>query len=401
MAEKERKKKAGKTDFQSAASTAPAAETTAEPAATPAADTAGSMLRKAREEKGLSLQDVSNAIHLRVSQIRALEEHDLKQLPGITYAVGFVRSYAKFLKLDSETLVLRFKAENGAAGAPKPELHFPEPIVEAKTPGPMIVGVSTILAVVLLVVWAIFSDGGNDAAEVAADAVPPVETVVAASDTATSAEATPAPASPDAADAPAADTSATTTAAADTPATVDAPKAIVTLPVEADAKDTAAKDTAVKADKAASATDDVQPPPATTGTAVPAEQATKSADDAKSETVKEDTAAKATADAATDEQILVKQPKGRVMLVANESSWVQVSDSSGRVVFKKVLKKGEKYYVPDQRGMSIVTSNAGGFDVYVDGGKVANLGRSGDIVRGVALDPQSLKQRRASLIRNY
>ena len=60
----------------------------------------------------------------------------------------------------------------------------------------------------------------------------------------------------------------------------------------------------------------------------------------------------------------------------------------------RVLRPGEQYFVPDQPGLSLVTANAGGLEIEVDGKIVQELGKPGEIVRGIVLDPKSLKKRR-------
>ena len=79
--------------------------------------TSGEILRAARLAKGLGLEEISSSIHIRVGQLRAIEEGNLAGLPGMTYALGFVKSYATFLKLNSADVVQKFKAEHGAAPA--------------------------------------------------------------------------------------------------------------------------------------------------------------------------------------------------------------------------------------------------------------------------------------------
>lgn len=58
------------------------------------------LLRQAREERGLSLGEVSAYLKLTVRQLEAIERGDLSVLPGQTFARGFVRNYARFLDLD-------------------------------------------------------------------------------------------------------------------------------------------------------------------------------------------------------------------------------------------------------------------------------------------------------------
>jgi cytoskeleton protein RodZ len=65
----------------------------------------GRVLRAAREAKGLTPDAVAQITRFSVRQIEALERDDYASLPGITAVRGFVRSYAKFLKLDAAPLL--------------------------------------------------------------------------------------------------------------------------------------------------------------------------------------------------------------------------------------------------------------------------------------------------------
>jgi cytoskeleton protein RodZ len=75
------------------------------PPATPAPDGPGAALRKARERAGLSLDQVAQQLKLAPRQVKALEDEDFGQLPGRTFARGFVRNYARLLNLDSDHLL--------------------------------------------------------------------------------------------------------------------------------------------------------------------------------------------------------------------------------------------------------------------------------------------------------
>lgn len=63
------------------------------------AGTIGQQLRSAREERGVSLQDVENTIHIRVRYLEALENDDFSSMPSKAQARGFLRLYADFLKI--------------------------------------------------------------------------------------------------------------------------------------------------------------------------------------------------------------------------------------------------------------------------------------------------------------
>lgn len=65
----------------------------------------GAVLRATREARGLSVSDVAQAIRFSVRQINALECDDYSGFPNATLLRGFIRSYAKFLKIDAESLL--------------------------------------------------------------------------------------------------------------------------------------------------------------------------------------------------------------------------------------------------------------------------------------------------------
>ena len=65
----------------------------------------GQALREAREQLGLSVNDVANRIKFATRQIEALEAGDYAQLPEAAFVRGFVRSYARLLELDPAHLV--------------------------------------------------------------------------------------------------------------------------------------------------------------------------------------------------------------------------------------------------------------------------------------------------------
>jgi cytoskeleton protein RodZ len=70
----------------------------------------GMLLRKAREAKGLSQQDVSNNLRFSVKQIHALENNQFDAFSDVTMTRGFIRSYAKYLEIDAEPLLVAYRS---------------------------------------------------------------------------------------------------------------------------------------------------------------------------------------------------------------------------------------------------------------------------------------------------
>src|SRR4029077_2875894 len=86
-------------------------------------ETVGQDLRAARLRRGDDLATVSKALKIRKDHLEALEEDRVESLPGRTYAVGFVRTYADYLGLDVGACAERFKAQiAGGRGDPAPTI---------------------------------------------------------------------------------------------------------------------------------------------------------------------------------------------------------------------------------------------------------------------------------------
>ncbi|UTV53360.1 helix-turn-helix domain-containing protein [Burkholderia arboris] len=82
----------------------------------------GSRLAQLRETKGWSVDDVSARLKVAPQKLRALEAGDISHLPGVTFALGVVRSYAKMLGVDPEPFAQALRRERGV---PEVDLSMP------------------------------------------------------------------------------------------------------------------------------------------------------------------------------------------------------------------------------------------------------------------------------------
>ncbi len=78
-------------------------------------------LRHAREAKGLALAEVVELTQLKTDQVQALEGGRYEEFAAPAYVRGFVRSYAKMLKLDTEALLNQLNVEMGQASGTQPD----------------------------------------------------------------------------------------------------------------------------------------------------------------------------------------------------------------------------------------------------------------------------------------
>jgi cytoskeleton protein RodZ len=80
----------------------------------------GERLKKEREKRGLTLEDVSGATKISVRNLRALELEKFDTMPGGIFNRGFVRAYAKHLGLDDDQVVADYREAAGET-VPTPE----------------------------------------------------------------------------------------------------------------------------------------------------------------------------------------------------------------------------------------------------------------------------------------
>ena len=102
-----REKTAGKLDRREFASAGPTR-----------AGSFGERLRREREMRGVSLDDIAAATKIGTRLLRALEEEHFELLPGGIFNKGFVRAYAKYLGMNEEEAVADYLQ---AAGETTPD----------------------------------------------------------------------------------------------------------------------------------------------------------------------------------------------------------------------------------------------------------------------------------------
>lgn len=82
----------------------------------------GELLKKAREQSGLSLDDIQESTKIRKRYLEAIETGDYKVLPGTFYVRAFVKTYAETLGLNADDVLRLYRHEMPAAP--------PEPTIE-------------------------------------------------------------------------------------------------------------------------------------------------------------------------------------------------------------------------------------------------------------------------------
>ncbi len=440
-------------------------------------------LRGAREEHGQDLHAVSQVLRIRYEYLDAIETGAFERLPGMTYAHGFLRTYAEFLGLDGDEMVERFKHEMHGSES-KPELAFPEPVTEGRIPGGAIILISAVLLGLAYGGWFYLSNQGKSFA----DLIPPLperlQTMLAGeAETALENASVDAPAgsgqaseytppeaesgAPSVLAEPAAepmpDPGVVASAPEESPTTIAtavAPAAAEPANFESDAltaagPETETTDTAVDSASVAPSpepeastqaraaeTEPVepvtaaarpQPDPADSAASPPPVPANPApANPVKVATAEPapvhrtvaiaapkpsgpSTGALGSTVAATpmiEPTVVIPAPPAvpqpmvftkrsprvygestegtRIVLRALQDSWVQIRDRQDALLLTRVLRAGDTYFVPARDGLTLLTGNAGGLEIRVDGVPVPPIGPVGTVRRQIALDPARL-----------
>ena len=88
----------------------------------------GDRLRREREMRGITLDEITESTKISRRHLEALEGEHFDQLPGGVFNKGFVRAYARFLGIDEDQAVADYSAASNEQ--PEPENKFPLEIHE-------------------------------------------------------------------------------------------------------------------------------------------------------------------------------------------------------------------------------------------------------------------------------
>ena len=159
--------------------------------------TPGAQLAAQREAMGWSVEQIADQLKLAPRQVIALEKGDYAALPTMAVVRGFVRAYAKVVKLDATPLVAMIEVGTPASHEPPPrremaattfsESRFPTLTERSSKPAGWLIGVAVVVVVAAagayaykagLISPAMFSHADKDASAPASAATPPIETTL-------------------------------------------------------------------------------------------------------------------------------------------------------------------------------------------------------------------------------
>jgi len=129
----------------------------------------GAKLKQEREQRGITLDEISSSTKIGTRMLHALEEEHFDQLPGGIFNKGFIRAYARCLGIDEEQAIADYLLASGT-GEPQTQAEA-SPAAAAiaqrieTEPGPTANLPWGVLAILLLVIalgfaaWGFYSRG--------------------------------------------------------------------------------------------------------------------------------------------------------------------------------------------------------------------------------------------------
>ncbi len=372
----------------------------------------GQQLREARQQRGEDLYDIAEILRLKPSYLYALEEGDYTAFPGRAYAFGFLRSYADYLGFQGEEVLRQIKAVIDAAPV-EPKLEYRAPIIERHRPTAVaLVTVALIIGATAGGWYAVRQTGGLPLDRLAAlpGEIGRMVTEFAARDPAAG-EPVPIPVANGsgqetghaAPNLPASGTTDATLASLERLAAPEEtppvlPRAVV-VPVVSTPPAPAASPPEPEQAASATGTEAVDITSAIAAE-LPADQelvSTSAAARPRTPARQRSSAAALLAElrdpgAAAGEGRTFGDPSASgVMLLARDTTWIQVRSADRAFVRTRILEPGDRFYLPARDDLALWTGNAGGLEIWLQGERLGTAGEPGQVVRDLPLRPDALK----------
>lgn len=118
----------------------------------------GALLRQAREQKNMSLEEIAKKTRIPQRHLASLETGDFEALPGRTYTIGFAKSFARTVGLSDASIgsQLREEMEEQGHGVYQPEMSGYAPANPSSIPPRYLAWTAAGIGVLVLVgylVW--------------------------------------------------------------------------------------------------------------------------------------------------------------------------------------------------------------------------------------------------------
>lgn len=307
----------------------------------------GEELRAARRALCLDIATLSAELCITKKQLQALEENRPEDLPGPTYAIGFLRVYADRLQLNADDFCHAYRLKQGEVDT-TPQLHFPEPLPESRIPALSVLVSGSLALAGIYMGWSALS--GSETIQSSLVPAPPARLVALVK--------------------------------GDSPDSSITPQ--ISAVVEDDSSESEIAEETMSDYRLASA-EEAEPEIVASEPESETKEVIEQPREQGSSGVVKSAAASVPPVTAPYEG-----DQSRIQILALQDTWVMIIDKDDQLLMEGVIRTGERYTPPAIPGIRLTTSNAGGLELTMDGRRLPPLGKNGAVVRAILLDPRRM-----------
>ena len=88
-----------------------------------------------------------------------------------------------------------------------------------------------------------------------------------------------------------------------------------------------------------------------------------------------------------------RTPKDEMVLKSSGNSWVEIEDLDGNLYLTRLMRSGETFVVPDKKGLTLSTGNAGVLSLTFGSTHISKLGSVGEVISSRPLNIEAFKKR--------
>ena len=340
-----------------------------------------------REAYGQTVYQVAETLRIRAVYIQYLESGQYDELPGDTYATGFIRTYATYLGLPVDQMVALYKTEsagvNNDAPAVNSSLSSSDEGSSFHIPKlPILIG-AVALAAVLFVGWYYFNGRQEQQATPVAGISENLLEML---------EATKEDESENASGAGETSDGAVTAADAEEDIFGDGPVVIDATDGEQSSLNDPDDVNAVEAVASLPSDDEVvaaDEGDISSGRAAVADGLAPLPEPKPGREVASAEPAAALTPLPTAAELNGVNPT-RVVIQANQLAWLQIRKPGDEILLSKVMQPGETQEIPDQSDLRLLTGSIDGLSISVDGKEISPSGPNDGYSVDISLNPEEL-----------
>ena len=300
----------------------------------------GTLFIDARVKQGLTQEDVSKILKVRVSAVKQIERGEELQSLGSAYSLGFLRSYAKLVDLEPDNIIKNYKLSNNEKNT-KFDYNFPGVIKEKKSLFPMIALFTFLFSLVVYSSWYYLNINNLE--------IKNKNMAFLDSDK----------------------------------GNLDYVKVEDKLNRPQDNTDKIENKTLVKANKE------------TPNILINENSINKivNSNKVESKNLLDSKFNKTLSGNETSAIANERIPKKEMVLKSSGNSWVEIEDLDGNSYLTRLMRSGETFVVPDKKGLTLSTGNAGVLSLTFGSIHISKLGSIGEVISSRPLNIEAFKKR--------